>query len=115
MRALLASLLLALFTPSSFAVDADGVHWGEQSTQHFDMRYRSSWMPGGLIFTLEGVHEKLAFNIGMLDPALMVEKQKFVLYHDRAQYLSGAFKPPSWSQAVAFPELHVLVMYEMPD
>ena len=117
-RLLIGALLLpsALRLPhSAFALDAGGVHWGEQSTEHFDVRYRSDWMPGGLVFTLEGAHQKLAFNLGILDPALFQERQKYVLYHDRNEYLKGPFKPPPWSQAIAYPDLHVLVMYEMPD
>lgn len=113
-------LLLALCLPLtayrlSLAVEAQGLHWNEQSTQHFDIRYRSAWMPGGMTFTLESIHQKLEFNIGILNPSLLQEKKRFVLYKDRKEYIEGAFKPPPWSVGIAYPSLRALVMYETPD
>ena len=84
---------LALCGAGSRAYDGDV--WREQSTPHFDVRHQSAWLPKGLIFTLEEIHRKLQFNIGILNPSLKQEPQNLE-YESRSFHSVHAIRLTSY-------------------
>jgi len=92
-----------------------GWNWRETISPHFAVEHEMPWTPPGFVMNLERVHSRLRMDLGMFSPWMAKERIKLYLYKDSPSYLSGEFKPPSWSNGLALYELKAVAVPDNPD
>ena len=92
-----------------------GWNWRETTSPHFLVKHEMPWAPPGFVMNLERMHSRLRMDLGMFSPWMAKERIKLYLYKDSQSYLSGEFKPPSWSNGVALYELKTVAVPYNPD
>lgn len=103
--------LLALLLAAAWAQDGDPPRWHQTLSPHFDVQHEAAFAPAGLALELERLHNRLRLDLSMFAPWMAKERITLYVYSGRPSYLRGRFKPPGWSNGVAFAELRTVVTY----
>ena len=109
MKALIC-LVLAL-APSSRA----GWSWHKSLSPHFAIHHEAAFLPDGYMMSLERLHGRLRLDLGMFSPWMGKERLKLYLYRNRRSYLTGEFKPPSWSNGISLYDKRTVVVHDQVD
>ena len=89
--------------------------WHLKESPHFKIYHESSWSPASIVIELEKIYNMMKMDISMFSPWMMKEKGKVYIYGSKKTYLSGEFKPPSWSKGLAFINKKTIVVYDSGD
>ncbi|MBI3547422.1 MAG: hypothetical protein HY078_00065 [Elusimicrobia bacterium] len=111
-RTLVAVLALG---SASVAASAAGPSWHETMTPHFLVKHEAAFLPSGLTLFLERLHNRLRLDLSVFSPWMAKERVKLYLYSDAKSYGSGEFKPPSWSNGIAFYDRRIVAVYDQPE
>ena len=104
--------LLALWVAvTAAATDGDPPRWHQTLSPHFDIQHEAAFSPAGLTLELEKLHNRLRLDLSMFAPWMAKERITLNVYANQQSYLRGRFKPPSWSNGVAFSQLRTVVTY----
>lgn len=93
------------------APPADGF-WHETLSPHFQVKHQAGFLPPGFVLGLEKIHNRLRMDLSMFAPWVAKERLKLYLYADRKSYVGGEFKPPAWSNGIAFHKERVVAVYD---
>ncbi|TBR17496.1 hypothetical protein EPO15_16805 [bacterium] len=102
---------LLLLAVAASAQDGDPARWHQTLSPHFDIQHESAFSPAGLTLELEKLHNRLRLDLSMFAPWMAKERITLNVYASQQSYLRGRFKPPSWSNGVAFAQLRTVVTY----
>ncbi|MBI3288331.1 MAG: hypothetical protein HYZ74_02295, partial [Elusimicrobia bacterium] len=113
---MLAPLLavLALGGPA-LASNPSGWDWRQTLTPHFAIKHQAPWLPPGFSMVAERVHSRLRMDLGMFSPWMAKERVNLFVYADHASYLSGQFRPPTWSNGLAVYEEKAVALPSLKD
>ncbi|MFH2203928.1 MAG: hypothetical protein ABIJ96_12480 [Elusimicrobiota bacterium] len=108
---LFSSLLLAFNAPGFAATG----RWHESVSPNFIVRHESSFMPPGLLLELGKMHGRLRLDLSMFSPWMAKERIHVYLYSTAKSYVAGEFKPPAWSNGVAYSERKLIATHEQAE
>lgn len=95
----------------SGAQEGDPARWHQTLSPHFDVQHEAAFAPAGLTLALEKLHNRLRLDLSMFAPWMAKERIKLYVYAGQQTFLRGRFKPPTWSNGVAYYELRTVVTY----
>jgi len=71
--------------------------------------------PQAIAMELEKIYSKMRMHIAAFAPWMAKEKTKVYIYRTRDSYKASSFEPPPWSEAIAMPQIHAVVIYDQKD
>ncbi|MBI5201920.1 MAG: hypothetical protein HY925_10070 [Elusimicrobia bacterium] len=89
--------------------------WHETLSPHFEIRHEAGFLPPGFVIGLEKIHNRLRMDLSMFSPWMAKERVKLAFYADRKSYLGGEYKPPAWSNGIAFHKEKTVAVYDQPN
>lgn len=102
---------LLLWAMAAGAQDGDPGRWHQTLSPHFNVQHEAAFAPQGITLELERLHNRLRLDLSMFAPWMAKERITLNIYAGQSSYLRGRFKPPSWSNGVAFSQLRTVVTY----
>lgn len=112
MRFLRSAAVAVLFFPGCGTACASTVSWRSILTPHFEIYHESDWAPSGIAMELEKIHGEMRRDMSMFAPWMEKERVKVYVYSGQKSYVSGEFKPPSWSKGVAYFQKKLIVTFD---
>jgi hypothetical protein len=109
---LLATAALAFLPPFPSAAFGASAGFIETLTPHFQILHQSPFTAPGLAMDLERIHNRLRLDLSMFAPWMAKERVKVFLYRTQRAYLAGTFRPPSWSNGIAFYDRKTVASFE---
>ena len=71
--------------------------------------------PQAIAMELEKIYSKMRMHMAAFAPWMAKEKTKIYIYSTKDSYKASSFEPPPWSEAIAMPQLHAVVIYALQD
>lgn len=107
-------LLLSIFLICQIPVSCEEFKttWHVKTSPHFEIYHESNWTPAIITLELEKIYTKMRLNTAMFAPWITKEKIKVYIYASRETYLSGEFRPPEWSNGLAFFKKKTVVTFD---
>lgn len=102
---------LVLSAAAAWAGDGDPARWHQTLAPHFDIQHEAAFAPQGVTLELEKLHNRLRLDLSMFAPWMAKERVTLYVYAGQPSYLRGRFKPPSWSNGVAYSQLRTVVTF----
>lgn len=102
---------LWLWAGVAVAQGGDPPRWHQTLSPHFDVQHEAAFAPAGLTLELERLHNRLRLDLSMFAPWMAKERITLNVYAGQSSYLRGRFKPPTWSNGIAFAPLRTVVTY----
>jgi len=121
MRPALVFLFLCFTAPSAFAA-AEGspygvetAAWPRKNTSHFAIVHESAMAPQAIAMELEKIYSKLRMHMAAFAPWMDKQKTTVYIYATQESYQASSFGPPKWSEALALPSSHAVLVYDQND
>jgi len=117
MRFPIVVLFLCLVPSAGFCSErgAETDSWRSKSTSHFEIKHESPMAPQSIAIELEKIYSKMRMHISSFAPWTAKEKTKIYIYSSIESYRASSFRPPPWSEALAIPQAHAVVIYDQHD
>ncbi|NLO91891.1 MAG: hypothetical protein GX410_07885 [Elusimicrobia bacterium] len=119
MRLALVFLWFSLALPSAFAgADSAGSEtegWSRKNTSHFTIIHENAMAPQAIAMELEKIYSKLRMHMAAFAPWMDKQKTKVYIYGSQESYQGSSFGPPKWSEALALPASHAVLVYDQND
>ncbi|MBI4425312.1 MAG: hypothetical protein HY554_16400 [Elusimicrobia bacterium] len=106
---------IALIAATALAAAPGGGFWNETVSPHFVVRHEAPFLPPGFALRLEKIHNRLRMDLSMFSPWMAKERLKIYLYASRESYAKGEFKPPAWSNGIAFRQQKLVAVHNQPS
>ena len=119
MRLAPALLFLCFSVPCAFAgegrfgVETDA--WARKNTSHFTILHENAMAPQAIAMELEKIYSKLRMHMSAFAPWMDKQKTKVYIYGSQESYQNSSFGPPKWSEALALPASHAVLVYDQND
>lgn len=109
MRAACAAFLLCCPLAAAGADGRGG--WHETLSPQIQVLHEATFLPRSFVMDVGRVHNRLKLDLAMFAPWMSKDRIRVFLYATRDSYLRGEFRPPAWSNGVAFADRKIIATF----